>query len=90
LLLEYVAGVSNKNLRRVFEHVVTGTAQKAPECDRVLVHDDDLARIREFCGSEVSMHPILVGFVLYMSTVIGSLPTRCREKLSRKDRFRDT
>ena len=82
--------MSDEGLSRVFEHVVTGTAQKAPECDTVLVHDDDLARIRESCGSEVSMHLILVEFVPFMSTVIGSFPTRCREKLSRKDQFRDT
>lgn len=42
------------------------TAQRVPDCDMVLVHDDDLARIHEVCDSNVSRRFIpSVWFVAY-------------------------
>jgi hypothetical protein len=33
--------------------VVTWSSQRAPECDMILVHDDDLARISGICDGDL-------------------------------------
>ena len=45
-------------------HVLTWAIQRVPDCDMVLVHDDDLARISEICNCNVSRHFLSAVFFL--------------------------
>jgi hypothetical protein len=39
-----------------YDSILTRLVQRVPDCDLVLVHDDDLARIGKNCDSDVSTH----------------------------------
>lgn len=54
---------------------LTSTDQRAPGCDMVLVHDDDLARIIEICDDTVSQHFEEGDVVHYILVVTGRPPT---------------
>jgi hypothetical protein len=69
--------------------------QRAPECDMVLVHDDDLALVSRTFDDDVSEAYALVlssrqCLVVSASTVTGNLSIRCGETLPRKIQRRDT
>ena len=54
VLLEYIATVSAAGICYIFTLILTWTVQRAPDCDMVLVHDDDLARILQAGDGNVS------------------------------------
>jgi hypothetical protein len=53
-LIEYAAEASIEDRGFLVIHLISGTAQRAPECDMVLVHDEDLVSISSTCDSDVS------------------------------------
>jgi len=56
-------------------YLVTWTSQRMPECNMVLVHDEDLARISGICDIDVSNHYIIHCIVLLTSIGTGNPPT---------------
>lgn len=59
-MLDYVTEVSTAGLLISFTmHMCSGLTladQRALDCDMVLVHDDDLAKIIEICDDSVGEH----------------------------------
>jgi hypothetical protein len=60
--------------------LLTWAAQRAPDCDMVLVHDDDLARVDGICDTNVCRHWYLSSIIPVISTVTGNPPTGCSEE----------
>jgi hypothetical protein len=55
-MLEHIAEVRIEDSNRTAP--LLRISQRAPDCDMVLVHDNDLARLSEIHDNNVSRHPI--------------------------------
>jgi hypothetical protein len=69
---EYVAGANNE-YSEVVLYLVTWSSQRAPECDMILVHDDDLSRISGICDSGREQTSYVTCFVILTSPDTGNL-----------------
>jgi len=63
--------------RDLLHILIDHIAERIPDCDLILVHDDDLARIDGIHDRDASVHPISYMCSLTDTWVTGNPPIEC-------------